>query len=239
MMPAAKRQRTSSTVTTITKVPKSSARRVTTSAKYKIPGYIGSLKNAARTGFPKTMAMVHRYCETISLTALAGATGRYEFSANGIFDPNITGAGHQPQFFDTLAGIYNHYVVTASKCKARFSTPTSVVQAQNVAVFLEDDTSTLSDMDAIQEQADCVLGQAFAGSAPAVLTKYWDAKKWFGGDPLTDPLMAAATTANPTEQTYFCLAVKNVDGSVSSNVYVSVEIEYTVVWDELRQLPTN
>lgn len=238
-MPATKRARTESTVTTITKIPKSSARSTKTSAKYRVPTYIGSFKNAARTGFPKTMAMVHRYCEIVSISAVLGATGRYEFSANGIFDPNITGAGHQPQFFDTLAAIYNHYVVTASKMKVRFSSPTNYAQGQNVALFLEDDTSTLNDIEAIQEQADAVLGQVYPGSAPVVLTKYWDAKKWFGGDPLSDPLMSAATTANPTEQTYFCLAAKCVDSAVATAVYISVEIEYTVVWDELRQLPVN
>lgn len=239
-MPATKRARTESTVTTITKIPKSSARATKTSAKYKVPMSIGGFKNASRIGFPKTMAMVHRYCSTVSATAVAGSTIRYLFSANGMFDPDITGTGHQPQFFDTLSGIYNHYTVTASKLKVRYSTPTTSTTSNIVGVALEDDTTLMTDTDAYMEQPDSVTTQLFVGAAPPVLTKYFSAKKWFGGDPISDPVLQGTSAANPTEQTYFCLFARNVDASSATNtIYFTVEIEYTAVWDELRQLPIN
>jgi len=56
-----------------------------------------------------------RYSDYFQLTSTAGAVSTYVFAVNGLYDPNITGTGHQPMGFDQLMIFYNHYCVT--KCK--------------------------------------------------------------------------------------------------------------------------
>ncbi|QGH72494.1 MAG: capsid protein [CRESS virus sp. ct4af14] len=55
------------------------------------------------------------YSQLVSINPGAGVCGVHAFSANGMYDPDITGVGHQPKGFDEYMALYNHYKVTASK----------------------------------------------------------------------------------------------------------------------------
>ena len=57
------------------------------------------------------------YSDQFQLTCTAGALQQYTFAMNGLYDPNLTGTGSQPRYFDTLCGAnttaapYRAYVV--------------------------------------------------------------------------------------------------------------------------------
>ena len=52
------------------------------------------------------------YCETgVVLNPGLGATAVYVFNLGNLFDPNVTGVGHQPTGFDQLMAIYEQYQV--------------------------------------------------------------------------------------------------------------------------------
>lgn len=55
-----------------------------------------------------------RYASYISLNPSGLATAVHVFSANGLYDPDITGVGHQPSGFDQVMALYDHYVVLKS-----------------------------------------------------------------------------------------------------------------------------
>nr|WAE43061.1 MAG: capsid protein [Cressdnaviricota sp.] len=48
---------------------------------------------------------------TTSFSLAAGLSAYQQFKVNSIFDPDLTGAGHQPLGRDTWAAIYNYYKV--------------------------------------------------------------------------------------------------------------------------------
>jgi len=54
--------------------------------------------------FPREFFTKLTYGENISLTSTTGALATYQFAMNDLYDPNFTGTGHQPRFFDTLCG---------------------------------------------------------------------------------------------------------------------------------------
>lgn len=58
-----------------------------------------------------------KYSEVITTNAI---TGDYAFNLNSIFDPNRTGAGHQPYGHDTLFTLYNRYRVIACGWRIQF-----------------------------------------------------------------------------------------------------------------------
>lgn len=73
------------------------------------------------------------------------------FSANGLFDPNITGAGHQPRGFDQLIGVlYDHAVVIASKITV-YATNTDTADSSILAITLRDTTTSTTVVENIQE----------------------------------------------------------------------------------------
>lgn len=64
-----------------------------------------------RWGFPRRLYIAHKYVDLVSVSSTAGVVGSYFFKCNGMFDPNTTGTGHQPMYFDNCGAIYNHYTV--------------------------------------------------------------------------------------------------------------------------------
>ncbi|WP_445779482.1 hypothetical protein, partial [Shewanella sp.] len=68
--------------------------------------------------FPATMVARLTYSAVINIDANTVSPGYHLFRANGIFDPDYTGIGHQPYGRDTYASIYNHYRVLKSNCTA-------------------------------------------------------------------------------------------------------------------------
>lgn len=56
-----------------------------------------------------------RYVDTLNLDAGAAGIVSHVFSANGLFDPDITSTGHQPHYYDEFSALYNKYRVLSSK----------------------------------------------------------------------------------------------------------------------------
>ena len=69
-----------------------------------IPGVDG-----VRTwGFPNSIITKLRYADTYEGTGTSGARYQNVYRANGIFDPDATGTGHQPLYRDNWVNIYNN-----------------------------------------------------------------------------------------------------------------------------------
>jgi len=71
-----------------------------------VPKFRAPLGNFAAT---KTVAL--RYVQDFTLDASGTASATRLFAVNSIFDPDKTGAGHQPMFRDNYAAIYGTYRV--------------------------------------------------------------------------------------------------------------------------------
>jgi hypothetical protein len=68
------------------------------------------------------------YSEKVTFTMTSGALASYVFSGNGLYDPNITGTGHQPYGYDLYNVLYRRYVVHSSNIKATFMLTPGVEQ---------------------------------------------------------------------------------------------------------------
>jgi len=62
---------------------------------------------------PQRMITKLKYCDAFARTSTLGILNTYQFNLNSIFDPDLTGTGHQPYGRDTYATLYNRYRVFA------------------------------------------------------------------------------------------------------------------------------
>jgi hypothetical protein len=73
--------------------------------------------------YPDTLNVPFRYADDIILTCTSGAAGQAQFRLNSLFDPDLTGIGNQPRYFDTMCGAssgnapYSSYRVSRARVR--------------------------------------------------------------------------------------------------------------------------
>lgn len=186
-------------------------------------------------GFPPKLQVKHRYCQIVSISAAAAGVGNWQFRANGMFDPDYTGTGHQPLYFDQLATIYDHFTVLRSY--AKFTVSNLATTPATVNVFLNDDTTiTPTTIDGRMEQSTGRSLLISKEQGPVVMYCSFNARKTFGGDPLANDNLQGSSAADPTEQAIYTISAKTADDAVATSVILQAEIVYVAVWDELRDI---
>lgn len=198
-------------------------------------------------GFPRRLTQTHRYAQTgIIQGGASGAMATYNFRCNGMFDPDATGAGHQPMYFDQLTALYDHYCVIGAKIRVTFciaeSTPT-VTQTRmpiTVGVFINDDTTTTPGINGVLENSTH-KAKSFTlnDGSPKTVTCKWSAKKTFGGSVLGNSNMQGTATVNPAEEQFFTLFTDSAAVVEAIDVFYRVQIDYIAVWTELKDIASS
>lgn len=203
-----------------------------------------NLLSFSKAPIPNKFATKLRYQEAISVNpGAAGAAAVHVFSANGCYDPNVTGTGHQPRGFDQFMAMYDHFTVIGAKITANF-----IEGANNDTycwVALKDSNSTSIDPNDYLEARNVVstiLPWSGTGGNNAIrtLSKKSSTRKFLGrSHPMSDPELKGSAGSNPTEQLYFHIGIAPVDSSVDEGShFINVRIDYLVVFTEPKQ-PTQ
>lgn len=61
--------------------------------------------------FPATKTVALRYVDTVALNPTSTGVATNVFRVNNIFDPDYTGIGHQPMYYDNYSAVYSQYRV--------------------------------------------------------------------------------------------------------------------------------
>lgn len=193
-----------------------------------------SMFNSSNPARPSFQRAYLKYCDWGSTIdpAIASA-GSYVFSCNGLFDPNITGAGHQPSGFDQYMALYQTYLVVGATIKVSFQsndgtnyqtcgisvcdTPTGSTDPR---IYVENGRTTWSMLD--------LLG---TGGGFAVLTHKVDIGEFAHQTIMNDDTFSGTSSGNPSDQVYFHLwTAANATTVNSSGVYFFVEITYDCIF---------
>lgn len=185
-------------------------------------------------GFPNTIITKLRYADNLVLTSTLGARALNVYAANGIFDCDITGVGHQPMYRDNYAALYDQYVVIGAKITATFAT-TSVVTPMLVGVVADDDiTSTLTVTTLMEQNNGSSVMTCAAGGPPVTISRTFSPLRDIGIAAKDDGTAATAVGANPAELWCFNVWAATGDLASTASVWVKVQIEYTVKFTELQ-----
>ncbi len=219
-------------VTKKRKYPKEDQKDQVADVGYRI---FGNVKNSPLpTSFKCTMI----YASTFPLNVGAGGVPAVRvFSANGLFDPDITGVGHQPRGFDQLMALYDHYTVIGSKCEALFSAD----EAANPLCFgiaLMDGPTTSADADNYLEEPFNAMGIATPGGNQVKLLQKFSPKFLGYKNPMSVEELEGTDSANPAEQAYYQVYAFSPSATDEGNVHFVCRITYQVILKE-PDLPTQ
>jgi len=197
---------------------------------------------SADYGYPDTLRTKLRYCDTYVLSGGVGVIGNQVMSLNSPYDPDVSGLGHQPMWFDQLCGAvgtspYGRYRVTGSTINVTFSmisqpsTSTTSVAPALVGVLTSRSSALLaSNTSGLMETSNCqwkIVGDKDSGNSTIVIKNKFNPKKDLGIDP-ADEALSASYNASPFLG-WFAHLFK-VDDTGASSVRAYVEIVYDVVF---------
>lgn len=162
-----------------------------------------------KLGFPSHKIVKLRYCAPLNLDAPAGALGSHTYSMNSVFDPDFSGIGHQPRFFDQWAAIYGRYTVLGAKITVSIIGPTTSSVGQKLGIqmsgndtgltFPNNDVTALLEAPMINAKMRTVHPEP---SRTKPLSHYWSYRKTMGRLNPTDDVCSAAVTTSPTNRHY-------------------------------------
>ncbi len=212
-----------------------------------------SLRSLSAIGnpYPAFTNLEFHYCDRITIDAGgSGATALYQFSCNGMYDPDTTGTGHQPLGFDqwlgtsSTTGLYNHYVVYKSSIEVTACSQAADGTGQFVILLgISDDTTVSLDFNALMENPTyihAVGGSIGSGKDIVRLRHAFDAAKVFGLT--TDSLFSASqlqgnSSSNPSEQAHYSILASSNNVTVNpANIAFVVEIRYWARLLERKEL---
>lgn len=193
-------------------------------------------------GIPGFRSLSYRtkltYYDVATITTGAGSAGTRVYSTNGLYDPDVTGAGHQPMPFDQLMLSFEHYVVTAAKMTVNFKN-TNTTNTQSVAISLNASSTPVTAYGSLCENGVIVrdrLGMypyddsVKTLSMPINVGRFGDVRQL-----LDNPSYEGSAAANPTEQSYFHISAWNPDSVSSTDCICEIYIEYFAVFREPRK----
>jgi len=188
------------------------------------------------------------YESALGLTApTSGNAVTYFFSANGMFDPNITGTGHQPIGFDQMMLMYEQCTVINSAIQVTFNVGPGLTLECGVALF--PDASALTNPSQLVENGLLQFIPLTSGSSTfqnqhmrTTVKLGCDVARYFGRRGvrplLNDDNLYTTAAANPVEQVYYGIVAWQIspDGSTTTSLGFDVLISYDVIYWEPRKL---
>lgn len=164
-----------------------------------------------------------------------GTPATYVFSANGLYDPDITGVGHQPRGFDQLIALYDHYHVTSAQCI--LTVLQSADQAGSiVGIQLKDDPTPSVDMIQAMENRFVSYKGLTRGNGATVVKQGFNSKSFFD---LNDRQLYGSNSANPSDQAFFVVFAQPTYAVDIGAVEFMVEIRYTVTFSEPNDVASS
>lgn len=188
------------------------------------------------------------YESALGLTApTSGNVVTYFFSANGMFDPNITGTGHQPIGFDQMMLMYEQCTVINSSIQVTFNIGPGLTVECGVALF--PDASALTNPSQLVENGLMRYIPLTSGSSTfqnhrpqSIVRLDCDVAKYFGRRGvrvlLNDDNLYTTAAANPVEQVYYGIVSWQIspDGVNTTSIGFDVLISFDVIYWEPRKL---
>lgn len=196
------------------------------------------LTSNSRSSRNQSLRTVVTYSDWITINPGSGVAGTHIYAANGLYDPDITGVGHQPTGFDQMMILYNEYVVLGSTITVHVrSTDTAVTGCPIMCgIFLEDFATPDLDFRKYVENGNGVYTSAdiqASGSALKTLRHKADIAKFSNQDVYDEQGFAGSVSANPSDTHYYHIVIAPMDNfSDIPPCQFFVEIRYDVVFKD-------
>ena len=191
-----------------------------------------------------------KYHAAANLSVTAGAMTYQTFRLNSIYDPDLTGVGGQPRYYDQLlsaTGPYLRYRVIGCKVKIQFVNDNTAAGALGyVGMYARDSTAAAissTDLTGLTELPNTkytVLGTMNSSKGIIPMKAYWNIAKVMGIQDIADSEDAeGAYNGNPTDSVLLDVYYYPLDGATTTSIYALVDLEYIVQLMDLNTVAAS
>lgn len=218
---------------------------------------VAQLTKGVSFGFPPSMKNKLKYSQQINWGPMTAFTyGTNIFNANGLYDPDATGVGGQPRFYDQLTQLYSRWKVLATKVDMRIQQITTVEPCIAGVLFTTNTSfpfttyndlreykqrpgsSSLLKYKHIQNVAGVSSKGAGSGTTISLYVPTWKSGKTTARAVMDLEEWAGIQLANPFNKiycyTFVCPALET--GIVATNVIADIDFTYYVKWSTLNNV---
>jgi hypothetical protein len=178
--------------------------------------------------FPVQQRVTLRYNGQITMTGSAAVV--QTFRGNSCYDPDLSGAGSQPLYWDILSQVYAKYCVLSARIAITCTNANAV--PSTISVFpsrINSFGGAIYDRCTQPRASYGVLGANTGGNSQLYLATFDSTARISGlKDAVDDEDFKALTNANPTRGWFFLLGAQSFDGSAVT-IYMNVTIDYDVI----------
>ncbi len=191
--------------------------------------------------FPNQLTTVMRWTQDFSMTTAAGSSTVQDMRLTSLYDPNFTGAGTQPKYFDTLCGAsgstapYGQYRVLKSYYRVQFMNGSSTSTTGFygfVQPFIQNPVSSAATIAYTLDSANLAYvigGPSGNQSSNQGISGVVDIAKFVGvKDIKDDEDLLAAYNANPALNVFLRVGVRAQDDTTVFTLRVLVTLCYDV-----------
>lgn len=184
-------------------------------------------------------AITVRLTYATSYTISSGLQFDKIMSGNGLFDPDVSGTGHQPLGFDEWMALYDRYRVLASTCTVTTinNTASAGNNIQTTLIPTNQQTAIAND-DEAEELPDSTENTAGVSTGPAedTVSRSMQTSYMVGVPNIRYSTEYSGTnSANPVQQWYWRVFHASVNASAIT-AFVNINIKYTVEFYQKRML---
>lgn len=168
---------------------------------------------------------------TLSTTIGNGYNTSHVFRGNDIYDPDFSGVGIQPYYFDTFATLYNRYQVYASKITVYMTSDSSADISKLIQTsLLPYQLNSLSyvepnDLRNVDKCKQISWNQDRNDNKRCKISNYCKTKWIFNNN---DQSLTGAVTGNPDLKWYWHLFMDTSTTGVETDIQFDVKIKYYV-----------
>jgi hypothetical protein len=205
------------------------------SSQFKMPMTVTFPANCV--GFPDRLVTVLKYSEQYTFNSGTATPSAQVWVMNSAFDPNFSGTGHQPSYYDTFTGVYGRYFVRRFKLEIEVENTTSAVGVYAVANYADQDISgnTVEQIIEAKYSKWCNLSLPTGNAAVKRINLPWVSTLKIMGQPYTeaDDNMYAVYSASPNDKAWGALKMTSVDGTTAMTAIARVVIYMEIVFKDL------
>lgn len=189
------------------------------------------------SNIPDKLLTKLKYSQNVILTGTGLAVA--VFRGNSLFDPDLTGVGHQPKGFDQWAALYTRYKVYAGSVRIIINNNDSQPNVFACIPSVDPSTPYSNITDVMEARYAKYKFMSPSGQGPVKFLKSYSTTKSIRGERIIDDDYSALTTSNPTKQWYWLLFGSTSDSTGAPNLNVMVTITYYCEFMRPGKIPAS